>query len=178
MSIYRGVTEDDPRRVLAHWKYISKRKVNGKWQYVYETPDKGKRGPGTYSYVNNKGTINEGPVNEVHVKPNGVVSVARKNSYGLTDEEYFRLRDPKTGITSPTINIQGEIGKITKKNKKTGVLSTVGKETRNTDGTKNTYPDIQGKIKPTDKINSVSKVTISKGKKAVNKILNKIIKKS
>ena len=82
MLTYRGVTEDDPRRVLAHWKYISKRKVNGKWQYVYETPDKGKRGPGTYSYVNNKGTINEGPVNEVHVKPNGVVSVARKNSYG------------------------------------------------------------------------------------------------
>ena len=175
---YRGVIEDDPRHALTHWKYITKRKVNGKWQYVYETPDKGKRGPGTYSYVNNKDTINEGPVNEVHVKPNGVVSVARKNSYGLTDEEYFRLLDRKTGITKATMNIEGEIGTVNKKNKKTGVVSTAGKEKKNPDGTKNGYPDIQGEIKTIDKIESVSKTTISKGKKAIDKILNKVIKKS
>ena len=174
---YRGVTEDDPRHALAHWKYITKRKVNGKWQYVYETPGKGKRGPGTYSYVNNKDTINEGPVNEVHVKPNGVVSVARKNSYGLTDEEYFRLLDRKTGITKATMNIEGEIGKINKKNEKTGVVSTAGKEKKNPDGTKNTYPDIQGKIKPTDKINAVSKTTSARGKNARDKFLKKITKK-
>ena len=36
--VYKAITEDDPRRSLAHWKYLSKRKVNGKWQYVYEVP--------------------------------------------------------------------------------------------------------------------------------------------
>ena len=61
-----------------------------------------------------------------------------------------------------------------KKNEKTGVVSTAGKEKKNPDGTKNTYPDIQGKIKPTDKINAVSKTTISKGKNAIDKFLRKI----
>ena len=93
------------------------------------------------------------------------MSVARKNSYGLTDEEYFRLLDRKTGITKATMNIEGEIGKVTKKNEKTGVVSTAGKEKKNPDGTKNGYPDIQGEIKTIDKIEGVSKTTISKGKR-------------
>lgn len=158
---YKAITEDDPRASLMHWKYLEKRKVNGKWQYVYETPT-GKKGPGTYTHLDsNKNT------NTVNVKPSGVISITKTGTQ-KNDEEYFRGRDKNGYLT--TMNIQGEIGKVTKKNTKTGVISTTGKAT-DADSTSNT---IQGEIKKSDKLKSVSKTTISKGKKAVNKILKRL----
>ena len=38
-NIYTGVENSDRKNYLAHWKYLSKKRVNGRWVYTYKNKE-------------------------------------------------------------------------------------------------------------------------------------------
>lgn len=38
-DIYTGVENSDRKNHLAHWKYLSKKRVNGRWVYTYKNKE-------------------------------------------------------------------------------------------------------------------------------------------
>ena len=160
--VYKAITEDDPRHSLAHWKYLSKRKVNGKWQYVYEVP----KNEAQYVTKKNEKYIGKGmkEVTNDPVQP------------GKQKPGVYTTLDGKTGYTQIHVNNNGTVSKASSENLK-NATSIQG----DTSGKKKTVvksTTVKGKISPTDKIKNVSKATVKKGKDAIDKILNKVTKKS
>lgn len=159
---YRAIMKDDPRHSLAHWKYLSKRKVNGKWQYVYEVP----KNEAQYVTKKNEKYIGKGmkEVTNDPVQPG-------KQKPGI-----YTTLDGKTGYTQIHVNNNGTVSKASSENLKnaTNIQGDTGDKKKTV--VKSTT--VQGKVNPTDKIKNISKATVKKGKDAIDKILNKVTKKS
>lgn len=150
---YLGETYNDG---LYHYKYISKKKINGEWRYYYKITDGGKgfnRTSSVYEKVEGKPNSKYGVYTNSNPK-------TKHNKILMVKKSDNRLFNKKMSTTM----MEGDT-KVTQE------LREIGKIEQGIDAAKSTIGKIGNKT-----IKSVNK-SVNKGKKALSKLLNKLTKK-
>lgn len=89
---YRAVNASDPANELTHWKYIKKKKVDGKWRYYYDTDEIKKYTRGNVEIAKGYSTDGSGGTNQwkytkKYTQSNDLLDSVTKNT----------IVDPKVG---------------------------------------------------------------------------------